>query len=450
MTHRLPPGPYRRIRLDDGSEIPYYIIPFDKRGLCDGPETRRHLLDSVKEGSYSDIFLFSHGWNNDWTVATKRYEEFIGGYMNMRQKHNLPMPANYRPLLVGIFWPSTALVFSEDETGPQIAAADPALVDQGIAEERRAIRELADELPPVQAQRFYELIQKASLNEAEALELAGVAKVFYRDNNEEMALQAPVTEEEIVTLWAAATPETEGELDDFGIAGGATSGGPQAAGLGHLLKKLDPRNIVRTLTVYQMKDRAGTVGAQGVGPLLRELLAAGKARLHLIGHSYGGKVVLSATSYGGDLPRKVESMLLLQPAVNHLCFAETVPDSDKPGGYRPALSRVKKPILTTFSAHDFPLTKTFHLALRRQDDLGEAKIAAAGDPPSKFAALGGFGPRKAGEQLVDIQDPGQAYQLGAGGRVIGLRGTRTINGHGDISNESTWWALYSLASGLGD
>jgi hypothetical protein len=446
MADRRLPGPYRHIHLDDGSEIPYYIIPFDKHGLCDGPETRHHLLDSVKKGTYSDIFLFCHGWNNDWTVATKRYEDFIGGYMNMRCQYNLPMPANYRPLLVGVFWPSTSLVFGERETGPQIAATDPALVDAGVSEERQVVRELADELPVDQAKRFYELTQQTSLNEAEALELAGIAKVFYRDQNEELQLQAPITEAEILTLWAAAAPETELDLDDFGLAGGGTGAGPQAAGLGDLVKKLDPRNIVRLLTVYQMKDRAGTVGAKGVGPLLRELLAAGNARLHLIGHSYGSKVVLSAVSFGGELPRKVESLLLLQPAVSHLCFAETVPGSNLPGGFRPALNRVNKPILSTFSAHDGPLTKTFHLALRRQEDLGEAKIAAAGDPPSKYAALGGFGPRRAGERLVEILDVGQSYLLGAGGQVIGLRGTRTIKGHGDISNPSTWWALYCLAS----
>lgn len=447
MTDRLLPGPYRRLRLDDGSEFPYYIIPFDKRGVCDGPQTRQHLIDSVRAGSYSDIFLFSHGWNNDWTVATKRYEEFINGYMAMRRQHNLPLPANYRPLLVGIFWPSTAMVFGEGEQGPQIAGADPAAVDARIAEERREIAELAAELPAEKAGRFYELTQKSALTAAEALELADIAKVFYHDRDEELQLQSPITAKEIVTLWAAATPETDEDLDDFGLAGAGTAGGPQAAGLGDLLKKLDPRNIVRTLTVYQMKDRAGTVGALGVGPLLRELLAAGKARLHLIGHSYGGKVVLSATAFGPELPRKVESMLLLQPAVSHLCFAESIPANGLPGGYRPALARVNKPILTTFSAHDFPLTKTFHLALRREDDLGEAKIAAGGDPPSKYAALGGFGPRHAGEQLLDIQDPGQPYQLGAAGWVLGLRGTRTIKGHGDISNPSTWWALYSLASG---
>ena len=82
--------------------------------------------------------------------------------------------------------------------------------------------------------------------------------------------------------------------------------------------------------------------------------------------------------------------------------------------------------------------------MRRKDDLGEMRIA--GEPPSKYAALGGFGPRHSGEALVDILDVNQPYQLNQGARVVGLRGTRTIAGHGDISNELTWWALYTLVS----
>ena len=77
--------------------------------------------------------------------------------------------------------------------------------------------------------------------------------------------------------------------------------------------------------------------------------------------------------------------------------------------------------------------------------VGEAQIAAAGEPPSPYAALGGFGPRGAGEKILDINDPPQPYVWPARTKLIGLKGDRTISGHGDISNPSTWWALYSGA-----
>ncbi|HEX5632827.1 MAG TPA: hypothetical protein VFX50_06340, partial [Gemmatimonadales bacterium] len=219
--------------------------------------------------------------------------------------------------------------------------------------------------------------------------------------------------------------------EDYGAVTGA-AGGPQAAGL---LDALDPRNAIRMFTVWQMKDRAGTVGAKGVGPLLRELLAACDAQVHLIGHSYGAKVVLSAVGYGDAAPaRPVASMLLLQPAVSHLCFA---------GGYQRVPDRVAGSIFSTYSRHDFPLRNTFHLALRREADLREARIAAGDEPPSRYAALGGYGPREAREKLVPIQPPGQAYALDPAVKVYGLQAHEAIRGHGDISNPATWWALYS-------
>jgi pimeloyl-ACP methyl ester carboxylesterase len=218
-----------------------------------------------------------------------------------------------------------------------------------------------------------------------------------------------------------------------------------AAGLSDFARRFSPRDILRTLTVWQMKDRAGTVGAYGVAPLLVDLLANSSARLHLIGHSYGSKVVLSAICSPDKLPRNVRSILLLQPAVSHLCFAASIPGTHRPGGYRKALERVDNPIVATFSANDVPLTKTFHLFLRRQSDLGDPAIAA-GEPPSDYAALGGFGPRLSGEKLIDVRDVTDSYEpdFASGHRLYGIRATRTILGHGDISNESIWWALYDL------
>jgi len=444
MAHAFPAGPYRTIQLADGQSVPYYIIPFDKRGACVGPQTRSHLIAAARDGAYTDVFLFSHGWNNDWSVATGRYEDFLKGYMDMRATHELAMPDGYKPLLVGVFWPSTSLVFSESEIGPAIAAGDPAAMDSAVAEEIDEIAALADELEASDASRLYELAQRNALDAGEAAELAELLKQVYATDDDELGADGEVSAQDIVAVWAAAQAQPD-NLDDFGTVGAVDQSGPQAAFIGGLISKLDPRPAIRTATVYKMKDRAGTVGANGVGPLLSDLLGAGDARVHLVGHSYGGKIVLSATAVS-PLPRNVESMLLLQPAVSHLCFADQVPGTDRSGGYRSVLQRVNKPVLCTFSRHDFPLTKTFHLALRRKKDLGEAQIAA-GEPPSNYAALGGFGPRRCNEKLIDIHALNSAYDLDPAVRIYGLRGDATISGHGDISNESTWWALYSLASG---
>lgn len=448
MPTQLPAGPYRNFTLDNGVNVPFYVIPFDKEGICEGPETRQRLINDVAQGVFTDLFLFSHGWNTDWSSAISAYEKFMQGFINLRRQHNLTIQGPYRPLLVGIFWPSVALVFGEDEVGPAIAAVDPAAMDQAVAVEREAVRNLAERLPAKDRPRFYELVQKASLSEAEALELAKLTRVFYRGQDDETGESGRITAKAMVNLWRSTAPKpTDEEGDDFGTVGGSAGGPEAAAGFG----SFDPRNIVRVLTIYQMKDRAGVVGAHGVGPLIRDLLAAKDVRIHLIGHSFGGRVMLSAIAGGGALPagRKVDSLLLLQPAVNHLCFAEKVTNTGKPGGYREVLNRVRKPILSTFSAQDIPLHTLFHLAVRRGRDLGEAQIAAGGehpDPPSRFAALGGYGPRGSGESLIHIKTLPDAYDLATNVRIYGVNGKGKITSHGDVSNEATWWALYCLVS----
>lgn len=449
MSTHLPPGPYRHITLDDATRIPFYVLPFDKDGICEGPETRRHLLDAVAQGVFTDVFIFSHGWNNDWTAAVNSYERFIQGFMAMRRDHNLTIDGPYRPLLVGIFWPSSALLFTEAELGPNIAAGDPTLQDHAVAVGRQALAEVAALVPPAQRPRFYALMQQQELEPHEAQELAELVQAVYAAQDDEIGDDDELTSGDILDAWRAAAPVTDTEEedeDDFGTVDDG-GGGPQAAGG---MGSFDPRNILRMLTVYQMKDRAGTVGAFGVGPLLRDLLAAKDLKLHLIGHSFGGKVMLSAVAAGEPFAqgRKVESMLLLQPAVSHLCMAEQVPGTNRAGGYRNVLQRVRKPILSTFSAQDFPLHHLFHIALRRPRDLGEAQIAA-GDhpaPPNRFAALGGYGPRLAGEDLLQIKAVNERYALDNGIAVYGVNGSGVISSHNDISRLETWWALYCLVA----
>src|SRR3712207_6885202 len=53
---------------EEGS-TPFFIIPFDKDGACPAPRTRAALIKEVSSGAPSHVFLFSHGWNNDWPKA---------------------------------------------------------------------------------------------------------------------------------------------------------------------------------------------------------------------------------------------------------------------------------------------------------------------------------------------------------------------------------------------
>ena len=139
---------------------------------------------------------------------------------------------------------------------------------------------------------------------------------------------------------------------------------------------LDPLDGARMFTVWQMKDRAGAVGELGVAPLLTELSRSG-ARIHCVGHSYGAKVMLSAIC-AAELDRPVRSVLLLQPAISHLCFADVVPGVGRPGGYREALNHIELPVLSTFSSHDQPLTIFYQRALRRARCVAAEPASPAG------------------------------------------------------------------------
>jgi hypothetical protein len=277
----LPVGPYRTLRTVEGAEFPYYVIPFDKDGTCEGPQTRAHLLAHAQ--GYSDIFVFSHGWNNDWTVATKRYESFINGFIDLRRRHQLPVPPAYAPLLVGIFWPSQALAWFEKETGPEIAAADPAAQDAATAATANTLRDIAAALPASSRARFHELAQAPELDAAQARELADLLASIARGDDEAGAEQAPSADDLLAAAGALADPEPDWDAVTP-VGGVAGVEAPQAAGIGDVLGRLDPRNLVKPFTVWQMKDRAGVVGRHGVAPLVADLLrSSGNARVHLLG-----------------------------------------------------------------------------------------------------------------------------------------------------------------------
>lgn len=455
MTGNLYVGPYDYIDVDSSTRSPWYVLPFDKDGFGTARRTLAHLLHEAASGGYTDIFAFAHGWNNDWRAAVgdapdgtpsgRGYRGFIQSYQRLRRIHALAYTRPYRPLLLGIFWPATILVLPWEEA-PEIASGGNTPPPEAIDAERREVEQLAETVPAAERGRFYDLAQRDGLSPAEALELAHLLLPVYQLPDDELPATTTLSAAQVVSLWRASgeRPPVLDTGDEGGPIGGTQPALPEAAGWAN---ELHPRTILRRATVRLMKDRAGHVGALGVGPLLADLLATTTARVHLLGHSYGCRLLLSALSFPQQLPRPVESLLLLQPAVSHRCFALDADGQGRPGGYRPALQRVAQPILCTWSRDDSALRTFYQLALRRSADVGEAEIAGGDEPPGPYAALGGYGPR--GCALAEcasmpIKPVGERYDLGPDGhRLLALDATGIISQHNDFDVEQVWWALYS-------
>lgn len=444
MEDRLP-FPDSTIRSSPDPATAPHLLPFSSDGVCRAPRTLDQLLSVVSAGDATDVIVFSHGWNSRWQDAAAWYQGFLTGVLEHHRTYGIRAAEEFAPLMVGVFWPSAALLMPW-EREPRLAGESAASVG-GQLEPSEGLEALAAALPEHDRDRFLDLAQvEHGLDGAEARGLVAVLSPLSAGSGDELGESGPIEPDVILAGWRALSAHPRSGAvaddpgpDDWGLVGEASA---SLATAGRVA--LDPRDLIRMATVWQMKDRAGVVGREGVGPLVRELSSASPARLHLVGHSYGAKVMLSALA-SDTIERPVSSLLLLQPAVNRHCFSASVPRRSRTGGYRGVLARVEQPVLTTYSVHDVPLTRFFHLALRRDSDLGEPLPAPWPAAPSDYAALGGFGPADTDGEWSwgPLAAPGVPYPPAPAAGLCALDGSAAIKDHGDISNPSTWWALHS-------
>lgn len=422
-----------------GQTVPFHAITYDKNGVCTSPATRDAVLRLIRDGGYSDTILFSHGWNNDWDDAMRLYRAFMEGVCAMADQRGDVLPGGLKPLFLGVSWPSAALLWPWEET-PDLAVGTPEPVVESADAEL-----LREDMDPDEAEALTAFLAgKDTITGAELSQLSELlAPQFAHPDEDETEASAQFTARDLEHTFRSADILAEGpEDDDGGFDSGGTiddapTDGVQAAG-GPFSGVFGLRKVLRMATVLKMKDRGGVVGANGVAELLQRLLGETGTRLHIVGHSYGAKVTMTALSRV-QAPRAVESVLLLQPAVNHLAFARDV--EGRPGGFRKVLERCRKPVLTTRSKNDIPLRHVFHLAVRRRSDLGEMQFASG---VNQFAAMGGYGPHELapGELLeVTLPDRGITYPDLSGHAVIDLNGDGRITGHSDVTNPYTFWAM---------
>ncbi len=228
------------------------------------------------------------------------------------------------------------------------------------------------------------------------------------------------------------------------IGGGESSGAGgsgSAAGLfGSILN--GARNALNMTTYFTMKERAGTVGAKGLAPVLQRIHAELPAlKLQLAGHSFGGRLVTAAVN---ALPKgaanRVQSLFLMQAAFSHYGMAQKY-DGTSNGLFRSVIAdgKVTGPIYITFTAKDKAVGLAYPLASR----LGGQVASGLGDANDKYGGIGRNGAQKTPEaQKGTLLPASKAYKFSAGA-VYNLDANAIITAHSDICRAEVAHALVS-------
>ena len=411
--------------------IDSWMVHLTRKGALKFPQDVELLYEKVKENNYTDIIVFSHGWNNDLATARKRYENYMQKWLEGEKQSS--DNRKRKVIFVGLSWPSIWFkdfprVSGEQKNRVNINEKIPLraidrfislLREKGLSDENLAL--------------IFKLLKHQTLNEKELLQLINLCIVLFLGihDDEINANDVTLNSNDVLKIIKRLYKVIYGEKSPL---------------------TYNPIDVLRLMSVWQMKDRAGVVGKNGVSILMRKLLSITnkKTHIHAVGHSFGCKVMLASICTGEPPERPVSSVLLLQPAIAHRCFTQTSDLNGERGGYVEALnpSRVISPIITTFSKGDKPLHLFYHLAMVRPRDEDEKVMESAGEPPSIYAALGGYGPRKASEKLVArLPAAGENFSLSGRERIIGFDGSnKQINGHSDIEKAETAWLLSLLMS----
>jgi hypothetical protein len=398
-----------------GHDIGYHLVAFDAAGQerpeRDGPYSRA-VLTAARTEAPTDVFVFSHGWQGDVPAARRQYRAWLSAMASCPDDRAAAAarPGGFRPLLVGLHWPS--LAWGDEELGAASFGVGAPADDQGAAgngggDDREALVDrYAERLGGSPATReALEVIVAAALEDAAPMNLPPRVQEAYKVLDAEAGMgqagegAAPGDDREPFDPEATYQACQQEELVSFG-----------QVSLGGVLAPL------RVLTFWQMKRRARDFGEAGAARLLDALqLAAPAARYHLMGHSFGCIVASAAVAGppGQGGPRQpVASLVLAQGAMSLWSFCASIPARpDRPGYFHrlAADGRVDGPILVTTSAKDRAVRAFYPMGAFAR---GQVDYLPPGDLP-RYGGIGTFGVRGPGLDIVDDQlhPVEDAYQL---------------------------------------
>jgi hypothetical protein len=251
---------------------------------------------------------------------------------------------------------------------------------------------------------------------------------------------------------ADGTSDAGGAADLPDVPAADTAGGA-AAGIGDITARLwgGAKEALRALTYWQMKQRAGKIGQHGLGPFLGDLASqAPGLRVHLVGHSFGARLVsFSLLGLPGGGPSPVHSLTLLEGAFSHFAFASALPqDPARSGALKGMMARVSGPLLACYSSHDLALKTFYPLASKAAD---EDSAGLADDATFRWGGMGHDGAQAVHAAMVTLQAAHTPYHFAASqftnidSSAIVIKGDPPFGAHSDIVHPELGWAMLAAA-----
>jgi len=438
----------------DIAGFPAFEVEFTKDGTIFRQDDKSEAVRFVSDRGLTDLFVFSHGWNNDIQDARDLARRFFAKVKAVRRK--VAGLGDRAFGVVVVLWPSKKFAEEEFIAGGGAAAAggmirakdvkahidrlrgvfDDPQADEAL-EKAKALVARLDDSPRARVE-FVDLVRSVLPKPKKARKGSedGTSEFLTMKGDELMnRLKGPI-------LLPARPPRHRSSASVAQPVGGTAAGliGDVVSGM-----KAAARRVLNFTTYYQMKERAGIVGLGGVYQVLQAIRdRAPTVKLHLIGHSFGGRLV-SAAALGppGRKPIKPETMTLIQAAFSHYGFAHRYDDKND-GFFRKVItqSRVSGPILITHTANDLAVGYLYSWS---STFMGQAGAGITGGSEDFYGGIGRNGAQKTPEASFGLlQKVGGSYAFGPG-RPYNLQ-SDVIPSHNDICKDEVAYAILSAVT----
>lgn len=440
--------------------FPYFEVEFDKKGRIHEEDQVEALTEFLKGGGTTDLLVLSHGWNNDKAQAQRLYERLLSSCRNQIDAGNVPGVAGRDLAVFAVLWPSKK--FADKDLIPSGAAGfSPGVETADLEHQIDGLQEVFDaDEERERLARARELVPRLEASPEAQREFVDLVRGLFPEPDGEMAAELPaelfhLEGDEVLARLGTPPALPEPELGEGGAAdlGTGDDGGEgldpvEALALGSLFDgvRAGARNFLNLVTYYKMKNRAGVVGAGGVYQVLRRAREAKPdLKLHLAGHSFGGRLVSAAAKGPDDQPAvEVQSMALLQAAFSHYGFSDDWDGEGDPGFFRRVVTdpRVTGPMIITHTKNDRAVGLAYPIASR----LAHQIASAIGDADDVYGGIGRNGAQKTPEAKDEVLlAPGGEYELAAG-TLFNLKADEFISSHSDVTGEAVAYAVLSAVA----